>query len=288
MFDLPVAVRLSREDVDFPIFEIDHPKCKARIALHGAQVLAWLPANEAEVLYLSPESHFTEGKAIRGGIPLCWPWFSAHGSDPTQPSHGFARTRFWELESVCESEAAVTFRFATQAGNLAAIAEIIVGDALEVRLITTNVGETTAWLGGALHSYFQVSDVSEIAVEGLENSCYLDTLSGIKENQQVGAIRVAQEIDAIFQSECVVRIIDAPMERVIVIEKSGCPSTVVWNPWIAKARSLSDLPDEGYRQFICVEPAIVNAETITLACNERYTFSTKIRLEAYEKMGVDQ
>ncbi len=283
MYDLPISVCLSREDVNFPIFEIDHAKCQGRIALHGAQVLAWHPVDTAEVLYLSPQSHYTEGKAIRGGIPLCWPWFSAHASDPTMPSHGFARSRFWGLESVSETQEAVTFRFATKWRELAASVEIILGDTLEVRLTTLNMGEAHELLGGALHSYFRVSDISDISAEGLENSIYLDVLPPQQYKRQVGAVRIVEEFDANFSSDAVVRIIDAPLKRVVVVEKSGCPSTVVWNPWIDKARSMQDLPDEDYRKFLCVEPAVLHSDAITLAPGESYTFSTKIRLEAHEK-----
>jgi glucose-6-phosphate 1-epimerase len=283
MNDFPSSVCLSRENEIFPIFEVNHPTCRARIALHGAQVLSWHPVGAAEVIYLSPESHYMEGKAIRGGIPLCWPWFSAHASDSTLPSHGIARTRFWNLESVRETEETVTFRFATLWRELSAIAEIIFGNTLDVRLTTVNVGEANLLLGGALHSYFQVSDISDISAEGLEGSTYLDTLPPKGYKTQVGPLRITEEFDAIFSSDAIVKIIDAPMKRVIFIEKSGCPSTVVWNPWIVKARSLSDLPDEDYREFLCVEPAIVNSELITLAPGESSTFSTKIRLEDHEK-----
>ena len=92
-----------------------------------------------------------------------------------------------------------------------------------------------------------------------------------------------EEFDANFSSDAVVRIIDAPLKRVVVVEKSGCPSTVVWNPWIDKARSMQDLPDEDYRKFLCVEPAVLHSDAITIAAGESYTFSTKIRLEAHEK-----
>jgi glucose-6-phosphate 1-epimerase len=283
MADLSHSVVLSSEHENFPIFEIDHPKCKARIALHGAHVLSWHPVGAEEVLYLSPESHFREGKAIRGGIPLCWPWFSAHASDLTLPSHGFARIRFWELLSVSETQEAVTFRFATKWRDLSAIAEIICGNMLEVKLTTINEGEGIAEVGGALHSYFRISNISNVAVNGLEDYHYLDTLAPQQPKRQVEAIHITEEFDAIYPSDAVVKIIDTPMDRVIVIEKNACPSTVVWNPWVAKARSLSDLPDEAYREFVCVEPAIVNTEMVSLAPGDHFTFSTTIRLEAHAK-----
>ncbi len=114
--NLLASVRLSDADPAYPVFEINHPTCSARVALHGAQVMSWRPVDEEEVLYLSTDGVFREGKAIRGGIPVCWPWFNAHPANASQPSHGLVRGRFWELLDASEDGSGVTMRFGTGIG----------------------------------------------------------------------------------------------------------------------------------------------------------------------------
>ncbi len=274
---LPRSVRLSESE--YPFFEIDHPTCRAKVALHGGQVVSWRPDGEEEVLYLSPDAVFQEGKAIRGGIPVCWPWFNAHPTSPELPSHGIARSRFWEVVEVSEEEDGVTIRMCMSDGSWKAETVIRVGNTLKVSLISTNPGREALRIAGALHAYFRVGDVSEVRVEGLDGAEFLDTVGGRTRRNQVGDIKIEGETDSIYDSRETVRIVDASLQRTIRIEKQGSPSTVVWNPWKERAKALSDLPDEAYRNFVCAETAIANSKAIDLQPGEQHTLSMVIGVE---------
>jgi len=274
--NLPPSVRLS--GFDYPVFEIDHLTCKARVALHGAHVMEWCPAGEDEVLYLSPDAVFKEGKAIRGGIPLCWPWFNAHPANPELPSHGVVRTRFWTLESADETEEGVTMRFRVSEGIWDAVTVIRLGKDLEVGLESLNPGDEPVKVGGALHAYVRVGDIGKIRIEGLDGTDYLDTVGGRNRRQQSGDLLIRDETDSIYDSSSSIRLVDDSFARIILIEKTGSPSTVVWNPWVEKAKALGDLPDEGYKEFVCIETAIANSKAVTVEPGGSYAFSMKASL----------
>lgn len=263
----------------YPVLEIDHPTCVALVARHGAHVMEWRPRHTADpVLYLSPDAVFREGKAIRGGIPLCWPWFGAHPTDASQPSHGFARTAFWTHAATDEDEAGVTLRFSFEKDGLTALAALRLGETLTVSLETTNRRSEPAPLSGALHSYLKVGDIRAVCVGGLEGSEYLDTTGTPVWRRQRGAVTITEEVDRNYDSSRSCRLVDDALGRILVIEKEGSPTTVVWNPWIEKAAALGDLPDEGYRDFLCIEAAIANDRAVKLAPGESHTLSTTIRL----------
>ena len=276
---LPASVRLSDEIPGYPVFEIAHPKCTARVALHGAHVMSWCPADEEEVLYLSPDAVFTEGKAIRGGIPLCWPWFNAHPTNPEQPSHGIARTRFWGLLGAEEDESGVTMRFGMEEGIWKAELTVKAGAELEVSLETLNTNEIPIVVSGALHSYFSVSDIGNVRLVNLEDADFLDTVGVSTLRKQKGAIEFKGEVDAIYDSPGKVLLVDDFSGRTILIEKGGSPSTVVWNPWMEKATAMGDLPDEGYRKFCCIEAAIANDKAVIVMPGSSHVLSTRISVE---------
>lgn len=275
---LPPSVSLSGSD--YPIFEIDHPACKARVALHGAQVMEWCPAGEKEVLYLSPDAVFREGKAIRGGIPICWPWFNAHPTNPELPSHGIARKRFWKIEGAEETEEGVTIRFGMSEGKWNAVTVIRLGKSLEVGVESHNPGDEPINVAGALHSYFRVGDIGKVRIEGLDGTEYLDTVGGRNMRRQSGSLLIRDETDSIYDSSSSIRLVDQSLGRTILIEKSGSPSTVVWNPWEEKSKALGDLPDDGYREFVCIEAAIANSKAVTVAPGGSHVFSMKVSVAA--------
>jgi glucose-6-phosphate 1-epimerase len=166
MIPLPDCVRIESPTEDYPILKIDHPSCRARVAFHGAHVMEWTPAGQEPVLYLSPNALLEAGKAIRGGIPICWPWFGPHPSNSALPAHGFVRTRQWALVA-CEDEgASVDLRFELHADDemlaiwphaFEAILEIRLGTELHVSLASHNPGESSFTETAALHTYLQVS-----------------------------------------------------------------------------------------------------------------------------------
>jgi glucose-6-phosphate 1-epimerase len=277
--NLPKSIRLTDPDHPYPIFQIDHPTCVARVALHGAHVLSWQPVNEDEVLYLSPDAVFQEGKAIRGGIPICWPWFNAHPADSAQPSHGFVRTRFWEFLGASENEFGVELRFAVTDGIWKAEITIHAGEVLEVSLKSKNESEVPIVVSGALHTYLGVSDISQVRVVNLDGSSYLDTVGERVMRKQKGDVVFDREVDRIYESSTSTLLVDDLSGRTILIEKMGSPSTVVWNPWIDKAAALSDLPDDGYQKFCCIEAAIANDRAEIIMPGSSHVLMTRISVE---------
>ncbi len=276
---LPPSVRLSDSDPSYPVFEIDHPTCTAKVALHGAHVMSWKPVDEDEVLYLSPDAVFREGKAIRGGIPVCWPWFNAHPTNPEMPSHGIARTRFWEMLEAGESADGVVLKFGMGEGIWNASLTVKAGAELEVILETRNPNEIPIVVSGALHSYFAVSDIEQVRLVNLEGATYLDTVASPGERVQKGAVHFRSEVDSIYESSSRVLLVDDLSGRTILIEKSGSPSTVVWNPWMEKSAAMGDLPDDGYRKFCCIEAAIANDKAVIVMPGESHVLSTRISIE---------
>lgn len=263
----------------YPIYEIEHAACSARVALHGAQVVSWKPKDQDEVLYLSPAAIFREGKAIRGGVPICWPWFNAHPSDPEQPSHGIARTRFWEMEAVTENEAGVSFRFAMTEGIWHAVVTIFLGEELEISLETKNPNEIPIVVSGALHNYLAVADVRQVKIVGLDGADYLDTTGEPVMRQQKGDVIFRGEVDAIYEISGSSLLVDDVSGRTLMIKKAGSPSTVVWNPWIEKGAALADLPDEGYEKFCCIETAIANEKAVIVMPGSSHVLWTRISVE---------
>jgi glucose-6-phosphate 1-epimerase len=273
--NLPASVRLSDADPSYPVFEIDHPTCTARVALHGAHVMSWRPASEEEVLYLSPDAIYKEGKAIRGGIPVCWPWFNAHPADASQPSHGLVRGRLWEFLEAAEDAGGVTIRFGIWNAELTVKA----GEELEVVLESKNVSEVPVVVSGALHTYLGVSDISQVRVVNLDGCTYLDTVGERQNRIQKGDVVFDREVDRIYESSSSILLVDDLSGRTILIEKAGSPSTVVWNPWVEKAAALADLPDDGYLKFCCIEAAIANDRAEIVMPGASHVLMTRISVE---------
>ena len=275
----PPSVRLAEIVPGYPVLEIDHPICTAKVALHGAHVMSWKPVEEDEVLYLSPTAVFEEGKAIRGGIPLCWPWFNAHPTNPEMASHGIARTRFWDLVEAGESGDGVVLKFEMSEEIWHASVTVKAGAELEVILETRNPNEIPIVVSGALHSYFAVSDIEQVRVVNLDGANYLDSVGNPAERVQKGALWFKGEVDSTYDSSSGVLLVDDLSGRTILIEKSGSPSTVVWNPWVEKSATMTDLPDEGYLKFCCVEAAIANDKAVIVMPGESCVLSTRISIE---------
>jgi glucose-6-phosphate 1-epimerase len=279
VMNLPASVRLSDADPSYPVFEIDHPTCTARVALHGAHVMSWRPVDEEEVLYLSPDAVFKEGKAIRGGIPVCWPWFNAHPADASQPSHGLVRGRFWEFLGATEDVRGVTLRFGIRVGIWNAELTVKTGEELEVALESKNVSEVPVLVSGALHTYLGVSDIEQVRVVNLDGCTYLDTVGERQTRIQKGDVIFDKEVDRIYESSSSILLVDDLSGRTILVEKSGSPSTVVWNPWAEKAAALADLPDDGYLKFCCIEAAIANDRAEIVMPGAAHVLMTRISVE---------
>jgi len=269
-------IYLDETSRDYPFLVISNQQASAKIALHGAHVIDYTPADQQPVIFTSKDAIYREGKAIRGGIPVCWPWFNAHPTDSSKPSHGYARAGFWELVTTSTTDELTTLVFTFSTEELTAELTIKVGSSLELSLKTTNQSDTVQPVGGALHSYFSISNIADVSITGLENNDYLDTVNNVP-GKEDAPITINQEIDRVYYPTTTTAVIhDSQWKRAITVEKSGSQSTVVWNPWIDKSATMSDLGNEEYQTFVCIETANALEDVYPVASGESHTMATII------------
>jgi len=271
--------------------EIQNRQATARISLQGAHILSWKPKNQTDVIWLSQEANFAAGKSVRGGIPICWPWFGAHQTNQAYPAHGFARTVLWQLtktSAVSDDETEISLKLVTSQLDAsyqamwpqATTAEYIIsiGKKLGLRLITHNHSDQAISIGQALHSYFNVDDISNTAVLGLENKDYLDKTLDFKRNTQHGPVLIEAEVDRIYLQTTEALVIDNK-KRKLSITKQGSATTVVWNPGKEVAEKMGDLGDNGYQKMLCVESANAAEDCRQIAAAESHELSVLYELE---------
>lgn len=264
-----------------PVVEIKNQHASASISLQGAHLLSWKPEGEDEVIWLSEKATFAPGKSVRGGIPICWPWFGAHESNPDFPAHGFARTVNWQVvKTRALEDGTMSIRFTTQPQSdnqkmwpedTTVEYKITVGKKLEMELTTYNNGQQPITIGQALHTYFNVGDIGKVLIYGLDETTYLDKLAGFKREQQRGPITISEEVDRIYlntKTDCVID--DQALKRNIVIVKCGSHSTVVWNPWKATANKMGDLGEDGYKKMLCVESCNAAEDIVTIQAGKSH------------------
>lgn len=256
----------------------------ASLCLQGAHLMSWQPKSQSKpVVWLSRDAKLASSKSIRGGAPVCWPWFGAHASESTFPGHGYARTVPWKvIESGSEPNGAtrLTLRLVESEKTRAqwdhdcnVDLTVIVGDTLRMEMTTENTGNADFVIGEALHTYLQISDIGKVKVTGLEGCEYWDKVGGSNLRKQDGAITFNSEVDRVYinsGAECVIH--DEAMKRRIHIKKSGSLSTVVWTPWTEKANKMGDMgqPD-GWREMVCVESVNAIDNVVTVAAGSRHT-----------------
>jgi glucose-6-phosphate 1-epimerase len=286
---LPSCITIEEPTPGYPVFVIDHAAARARVALHGAHVMEWTPAGQAApVLYMSPEALLQHGKAIRGGIPVCWPWFGPNTADATLPMHGFARIRAWELVRADAREGHVAMLFKLESNDetralwphdFRCHLAVSFGPVLEVSLMTENTGRSAFSVNEALHTYLTVGDIAKVTVKGLDATRYLDTVGEHTMRDQVGDITFDREVDRQYASTGGVMVEDGALGRTLVVNKLGSNTTVVWNPWIEKSKRLADLPDDAYHGFLCVEAANAGPEAaVTVQPGGKHVLLTQVSL----------
>lgn len=252
--------------------EVKNPHATARVALQGAHVLEWTPRDEEPVIWVSEAARYAPGVAVRGGIPICWPWFGPHPTDPALPAHGFARTSAWQVvaaERLPDERTRLTFRLPDGEGaglwphDTELLYMVTVGQTLELDLVTRNAGEVPVTVGQALHTYFRVSNAAAVKVLGLEGCRYLDKIAG-GEHVQDRPLAIGGRTDRIYLDsarDCIVE--DLGLGRAIRISKRNSHSTVVWNPAL-DGNAPGDFGPTGSRHMLCVETANVAADAVRL------------------------
>ncbi|MFA7238205.1 MAG: D-hexose-6-phosphate mutarotase [Phycisphaeraceae bacterium] len=273
---LPQGVQLQRDSHGLDVLVIDTPAASGRMYLHGAHVTAWRPAGHEPVLWMSGKSWYETGKPIRGGVPICFPWFGPKAGDASAPAHGFARLKNWTLADVTRNaDGAITVTMTLYADDatramwphdFAAMMRVTFGPTLQLELRIDNTGDQPIHFAEVLHTYFAVSDVRQVSVTGLAGAMYHDRLdpTGLKTRGDQ-PITITGETDRLYihtESACVLN--DPAGHRAITIRKTGSRSTVVWNPWVNKSKAMPDFGDDEWPGMICIETLNAGENAVTL------------------------
>jgi glucose-6-phosphate 1-epimerase len=279
-FGIPGTASVCEGNGGLPRIRIAGSQAEGEMYLHGAQVTSWKPAGGDEVLFLSTTSRWQEGQAIRGGIPICFPWFRAKADDPRAPSHGFVRTRSWQIESIVEDNSGVGVTMSTESDDqtrrwwpaeFRLMYRAVFGSTLTLELVCTNTGETDLRFEEALHTYNRVADVANVQLRGLDSVHFLDNTDSNTEKVQHGPVQIASATDnAFLDTQNAVDLIDPELRRSIRLQKANSLTTVVWNPWREGAVRLSDLGDGEWTQFLCVEASNILTSSVPLAAGENH------------------
>ncbi len=291
-FAIPGVAQIVPGNDGQPKIKITSVAASAEIYLHGAHLTSWIPAGGEEVIFLSGKAQYQDGKAIRGGVPVCFPWFNAKADDPKAPSHGLVRTKTWELESITHEGNAIAVTLSTASDEATrkwwphefrAVQRITISSHLQIDLTATNIGAEPFTFQEALHTYYRVGNVRYARLVGLDHLSYLDNTEGNVEKLQYGDNTFTQRIDnAYLNTEADLVLTDPTLKRRILIGKQNSHNTVVWNPWAELAATMADLGDE-WPHFLCVEAANIRANAVTLQPGEQHTMTVNIRAE-----GLDQ
>ena len=267
----------------FVYVEVKNSSAQAKIALQGAHIFHYAKHTGEPILWLSETSRFEYGESIRGGIPVCWPWFGMN-KDESLPQHGFARTAMWELSrtnEVSPDETELTFKLSSSDETLKLWQykfklelHVVISDKLILELKTTNIDDEAFLITQALHSYFNISHISHVEINGLDNKPYLDALT-MKQERQNGSVTFNQEVDRVYQ-EVDGEILLKDENRIIHIQNEGSSSVVVWNPWIEKCKRMSAMKDEAYEKMVCIESANAFDDAKTIEPNKSHTLKATI------------
>ena len=267
-------------------------RADAEIYLQGGHLTRWQPHGAAPVLFLSRRAVYAPGKAIRGGVPLIFPWFGPHATDRRAPMHGFARTRTWRLvTSGAGPDGAVVLELTLDDDEATRAAwpptfglryRVSVGDVLDLSLEVTNTSPAPFTFEAALHTYVAVGDIQAVAITGLDDTAYIDKVDAMtRKRHGAEPLRLTGETDRVFlgtRARCVV--VDRALDRRVIVDKTGSATTVVWNPWSVKAADIADLEPDDWRRMVCVETANAADDAVTLAAGARHTMTATIRVEA--------
>ena len=275
-YGIPGQVTFKDGPGGLAIVEVTNSHATATIALQGAHLMTWTPRGQKPVIWLSPAAKFAPGKSIRGGVPICWPWFGPHAKEASWPGHGFARTVPWdvvETQSMRDGSTSLIFRLTESDATSAqwphatpVDIRMVVGAALEIDLVTQNTGKSPVTVGDALHTYFEVGDIRQVEIQGLDGCPYIDKMDDSRKKKQDGAVTISAETDRIYLesvADCLID--DAALKRRIRISKRGSGSTIVWNPWVDKAAKMGDFGENGYLHMVCVESANAADDVVTIA-----------------------
>jgi D-hexose-6-phosphate mutarotase len=292
LFGIDAHLSFAEDISGLIVAKISNAQATASLCLQGAHLMTWQPSSQSlPVVWLSRDAKLAAGKSIRGGVPVCWPWFGSHSSEPGFPGHGYARTVPWRMvESGREPDGATRLTLRLQQSektraqwphDCTVDLTVIVGETLRMELTTENTGAGDFTIGEALHTYFRIGDIGAVRVTGLEGCDYWDKVGGSTLKKQSGQITFSGETDRVYvntTAECVIE--DDQLGRRIHVAKSGSLSTVVWTPWTEKAEKMGDMgqPD-GWREMVCIESVNAMENVVKVAAGTRHTMIVEYRAE---------
>ncbi|MCP1607594.1 D-hexose-6-phosphate mutarotase [Pseudomonas citronellolis] len=294
--------RVEQTTIDeLPCWRIHTEFGEALIAQQGAQLLSYQPHEQPPLVWLSEQTGYKRGQSLRGGVPVCWPWFGDLARNPVQvrteyagdqpPAHGLVRGIDWQLDDIADEQGALAVHWKLDARQglpgWAPSAELSLvmrfGERLGLELTTRNLGDKPLALSQALHTYFAVSDVRQVSIDGLQGCRYIETLENWEERRQDGLVRIQGETDRIYldvDRPLVIR--DPQWQRGIHIQTGHSRSAVLWNPWVDKAQRLSQFADDAWQRMLCIETARVWDDVLSVAPGRSETMSVEIWSEGLE------
>ena len=251
--------------------------CTGEFFLQGAHVTRY-----QDLLFMSQQAIYAQGKALRGGIPICFPWFNSHPSDASLPAHGWARTATWDVLQTHRSSDEIQVVLGLAKDGFELVYRIGLGRQLKVALETRNTTHSALEYELALHTYFAVGNIDQVAITGDLQGCgYYDQLTKLQHEAQGSPIGFTQETDRIYYGQAPhIKIADRLLDRQIEIDSEGSRATVVWNPWVEKSKRMSDFGDLEYQQMCCIETANVRQRSVRLEAGETRTTSLCIKADA--------
>ncbi|HYL85471.1 MAG TPA: D-hexose-6-phosphate mutarotase [Candidatus Angelobacter sp.] len=286
--EIPAAASVIEGNGGLQKVRIASPCASGEMYLHGGHVTSWAPAGKEEVLFLSSQSRWGNGRAIRGGVPICFPWFGAKADDPKAPAHGLVRTRAWQLESIAQVKEGIAVSTFIESdadtkrwwpADFRLACRVTFGSLLRIELVVTNTGKEPMRFEEALHAYHRVGNILSARVSGLHAVDYLDKTDSNRKKFQRGEIAIASETDRVYlNTKDAIELEDPVLRRRTRVAKENSSTTVVWNPWVQKAQALPDFGDDEWIQMICVETSNVSDFAVNLAPGKQHKMKALIRV----------
>lgn len=285
-FGMPGLVVVNLGHGGLPRVVVNSPECEGEMYLHGGHVTSWVPKASKEVIYCSPNAIWQDGVAIRGGVPVCFPWFGDKSDNPAAPAHGVVRAKEWQLQAVERLNAGVRVSMVTESDgeshlwwpfDFRLVCRATFSVQLTLELIAINTGTASCSFEEALHTYFAVGDAEATLVSGLDATFYTDKVDHFKQKVQSGDVRFSAETDRVYLNTAHdIELLDPVLTRTITIHKENSSTTVVWNPGERKSAGMKDLGAGEWRKFVCIETSNVGASAVQLAPGESHTVAAHI------------
>lgn len=283
-------------------WRVRHGANELLVSQQGAQILSYQQDDQPPLIWLSPQAAYRRGQGVRGGVPVCWPWFgnlqrnphavqAMHLQPDAAPAHGLVRNLDWQLQGIDSHDDGIHLDFlynsATQplpdwphAAELHL--RIRLDQRLHLQLSSRNLGDAPLTISQALHSYFAVSDIRQVSVEGLHGCRYIETLEDWQTREQNGRLHFHGETDRIYlDTPAQLSILDRAWQRRIQLHSSGSQSAVLWNPWIDKAQRLSQFAADAWQGMLCIEHANVMDDIRVLAAGEQHQLDLSLWAEPF-------